>query len=106
MFLAEIRNAAAKTKTVEDSYNAGNGDTIIVDSAVLAGNDTSADQSYAYLPGFAVNLSATPADGDTIRLIVKGYGHITNAVSVRASHPIDFRTTGVVPDGTYVNTHI
>lgn len=102
MFLAEIRNAASKTKTVEDSYSAGNGDTIIVDSAVRAGNDTLND----YLPGFAVTLSATPSDGDTVRIIVKGYGHLTNAVSVRASHPIDFRTTGVVPDGTYVNTFL
>ena len=102
MFLAEIRNAASKTKTVEDSYSAGNGDTIIVDSAVRKGNDTLND----YLPGFAVTLSATPVDGDTVRIIVKGYGHLTNAVSVRASHPIDFRTTGVVPDGTYVNTFL
>ena len=102
MFLAEIRNAASKTKTVEEGYSAGNGDTIIVDSAVRAGNDTLND----FLPGFSVTLPALPADGDTIRIIIKGYGHLTNAVSVRASHPIDFRTTGVVPDGTYVNTFL
>lgn len=106
MFLAEIRNAAAKTKTADDSYNAGNGDTIIIDTAARATSDTSTSQTLDYLPGFVVNLSATPADGDTVRIIVKGYGHLTNAVSVRAGHPIDFRTTGVVPDGTYVNTYL
>lgn len=101
MFLAEIRNSAAKTKTVAESYNAGAGDTIIVDSASLIKTDPVAN----FLPGFSIVFPTAPEDGDVIRVIVKGYGHSSNAVSVRASHPIDWRvsTTTAVPDATFVN---
>lgn len=104
MFLAEIKNAAAKTKTAAESYSAGNGDTIIVDPAVRVGNDGLHD----FKPGFYITFPTAPADGDTIRIIVKGYGHATNAVSVRASHAIDYRTaaTTQVPDATWNNVSL
>jgi len=99
MFLAEIRNEAAKPKVVEEGYNAGAGDTVIVEALSRVASDGLAD----YRPGFAINFPTTPADGDVIRVIVKGYGHTQNAVSIRAQHPIDFRTTAQIPDATYVN---
>lgn len=104
MFLAEIKNAAAKSKTVAESYSAGNGDTIIVDPAPRV----SSDGLYDFKPGFYITLPAAPADGDTIRVIVKGYGHATNAVSIRGSHPIDYRiaNTTQVPDGTWNNVSL
>lgn len=104
MFLAEIKNAAAKTKTVAESYSAGNGDTIILDPAPRVTNDG----LYDFKPGFYITLPAVPTDGDTIRVIVKGYGHATNAVSVRGSHPIDYRiaNTTQVPDATWNNVSL
>lgn len=104
MFLAEIKNAAAKTKTVAESYSAGNGDTIILDPAPRVTNDG----LYDFKPGFYITLPAVPADGDTIRVIIKGYGHAINAVSVRGSHPIDYRiaNTTQVPDATWNNVSL
>lgn len=102
MFLAEIRNEAAKPKTVTEGWQAAAGDTIIVEPQSRVESDGLAN----YLPGFSVTLSPNPVDGDIVRVVVKGYGHTDNAVSVRAYHPIDFRTTAQIPDGTFTNQYL